>query len=1331
MNNILGLDLGSHSIGWCIRSREADVKGTKDEITNYGVVVFPKGVGDSKTGEYSYAAERTKHRLMRRQKFRKRIRKYHVLKLLIAHQMIPLSSQELGNWYFYRKGIGRTFPMNEPFQEWLRSEALQYRAKGVTETLTPFELGRVIYYMAQRRGFWSNRKDRLQESEAEERRANNAREQLQGLTPGQAMWKLHEANWKIITSKSSQTKAETPRFRGEEQFQFNRTQYESELLRILEKQGYANTEFAKKVMEIVFFQRPLRSQKHLVGKCKLEKGKRRIPKGHFLYEEFRMWQFINNLRCGMVTTNFEADKRKFEPLTLEEKKAVVKAFYKQNDFQFSSISKIVKTLRGIKKGEPFHFSHSKDEKLKVSAASISHQLRQLFDQEGDDWQDHQIESSKTDRETGEIKPISRSIEDVWHVLYSFDDEEKLRAFGQEKLNLSGEKLKQFMKIRIPDSYGELSRYAVQRILRFLKKGYQYDVAVFLAKIPDLLGEQRFNEIETDLLQGVMELKHEHKQKAKSIEAANNLLASYYRDEPHLRAYIGTDYETTPEDLSLSEKALKKLIGPKLWATYTKQDTQQYIEETATLYTKYRQEWSTKHKVGYARIPRFDDWRNQYLTKEFEFTVEQTEKLYHHSAIDKYEPAQSVNGFLQLGSPEVDGLKNPMAMRTLFELRQLINDLLRAGEITENTRIHVEMSRELNSFNMRKAISLLQREREAENDKYRKEILKLGVDPEKNSNILRYRLWMEQDKTCLYTGKHINVTELFDDSLYDFEHTVPRSLSKAADNMQENLTLCNAHYNRKHKGNKLPKELANWDEEANGHQPIATSKVLKKFKKLKDKFENDLRIAGLSRGFEMPEDKSKRIVRKHLAKMKYEYYRKKISLIEAKEIPEGFKGVQAKDTEIVGKYAIQYLRSAFEVVHAVKGAQTAIFRKSFGLQQTYKSKDRKRHIHHAIDALVLTYMTKQNYAYWTELLKKIDEAREEGVTAEKDYLPAPFEGFVSFVKAMEQKTLVYQVQRDKTLQQAKRRLKLANGSMAKLTGASIRNRLHQETFYAALCFPALDKDGNEIVDSKTGKTKHEIKYGVRKALANMTAVDLKNVVDPELRKALENTTEAARKDAKGIWFNGSYVKKVRCFAKVSNPIAIKQQQYRKQTPFSQHKEDFYVTNEANYLVALYEGIKNNKVGRKTVPMSYFELSLKLQEGVNLSQEKALVASDYAGYPLRAVFKKGQYVLFYENDADEIDFDDQEELYKRLYVLFTIEGDGRLIFKHHMMAGNEEKIKEYCQETYGAAFENKMVKGISSFEADKVYPKLRLSAGNLNVLVEGEDFELSRLGKIQEI
>lgn len=104
-HQVLGIDLGTNSIGLTLRE--------DDFFKWYGVYTFKKGVGEGKSGEFSLAAERTKHRASRRLYNARRYRKWETLKVLIENGYCPLSLEKFNQWKNYEKGKGRKFPVDD------------------------------------------------------------------------------------------------------------------------------------------------------------------------------------------------------------------------------------------------------------------------------------------------------------------------------------------------------------------------------------------------------------------------------------------------------------------------------------------------------------------------------------------------------------------------------------------------------------------------------------------------------------------------------------------------------------------------------------------------------------------------------------------------------------------------------------------------------------------------------------------------------------------------------------------------------------------------------------------------------------------------------------------------------------------------------------------------------------------------------------------------------------------------------------------------------------------------------------------------------------------
>ncbi|WP_366518005.1 type II CRISPR RNA-guided endonuclease Cas9, partial [uncultured Flavobacterium sp.] len=58
------------------------------------------------------------------------------------------------------------------------------------------------------------------------------------------------------------------------------------------------TGLAKDLYRAIFFQRPLKSQKGLIGKCSFETSKSRCAISHPDFEEYRMWTYLNTIKIG-------------------------------------------------------------------------------------------------------------------------------------------------------------------------------------------------------------------------------------------------------------------------------------------------------------------------------------------------------------------------------------------------------------------------------------------------------------------------------------------------------------------------------------------------------------------------------------------------------------------------------------------------------------------------------------------------------------------------------------------------------------------------------------------------------------------------------------------------------------------------------------------------------------------------------------------------------------------------------------------------------------------------------------------------------------------------
>ena len=340
MANILGLDLGTNSIGWAIRDLDSE---TDDQIADYGVIVFKKGVGEGKSGEFSLAAERRTNRSKRRLYNAKRYRKWATLLELSKNGMCPISEEELrlwsiGNWQ-EGKNRGRVYPSSPDFIAWLamdfkrigknidsktklkpaytntyelRSDLLENSNEN--DKLRLIKIGRAFYHLVQRRGFKTSRKSGTTSY------ANNELFKIfKESHPEKADWKPSQIYLHLQSGKDPNLELRKTRIRNNAVIQ--RGLNEDEFFSICKKQNIGES-LAKKIYKAIYFVRPLRTQKGLVGKCTLEKGKTRIPISHPAFEEFRALAFINNLQWR------EADTGKaLEQIPISLKKQILEKLF--------------------------------------------------------------------------------------------------------------------------------------------------------------------------------------------------------------------------------------------------------------------------------------------------------------------------------------------------------------------------------------------------------------------------------------------------------------------------------------------------------------------------------------------------------------------------------------------------------------------------------------------------------------------------------------------------------------------------------------------------------------------------------------------------------------------------------------------------------------------------------------------------------------------------------------------------------------------------------------------------------------------------------------------
>ena len=319
MTKVLGLDLGTNSLGWAL----VDESENGYALLDKGVAIFQEGVARDKNNEKPAVQDRTDARALRRHYFRRRLRKIDLLRVLVRYDLCPpLTDEQLSTWRQKKQ-----YPLDKEFLRWQRTDDNEDRNPyhdryvALTERLDlenraqRWLLGRAFYHLAQRRGFLSNRKEAGNEKED-----GTVKESIKNLSA-----EMEAAGCRYLGEYFYGLYQHKERIRGK--YTSRNEHYLTEFNAICDRQQLPD-KWRRALHRAIFFQRDLKSQKGSVGRCTFEPTKSRCPVSHPRFEEFRMWSFINNIR---VTGPDDGRPR---PLTPKEIETIRPLFFRKSKSYF-------------------------------------------------------------------------------------------------------------------------------------------------------------------------------------------------------------------------------------------------------------------------------------------------------------------------------------------------------------------------------------------------------------------------------------------------------------------------------------------------------------------------------------------------------------------------------------------------------------------------------------------------------------------------------------------------------------------------------------------------------------------------------------------------------------------------------------------------------------------------------------------------------------------------------------------------------------------------------------------------------------------------------------
>jgi CRISPR-associated endonuclease Csn1 len=385
---VLGLDLGSASLGWAMIALDDADKPTS--LLHAGVRIFEPGVegtsADIQEGkDQSKAVDRRTARLHRRQLRRRAARQRELFHTLQATGLLPVGESGAKAGALERQAL-----LNELDQSLVlkfspstdnAADATLFaqmplyllRKRALDHALEPFELGRILFHLIQRRGFKSNRKE-TKKSPKENEDQGAVKAEIHSLEQ-----EMRAADVRTLGEYLAGLDPHTQKVRRR---WTARWMFEKEFKEIWVKQAphhpsILTPELHDRVAYLLFFQRPIAAQKHLIGECELECGdathppQRRAPWASMAAQRFRILQKVNDLKV------IHPDSDIATPLSPEDRMKL----YHLLDTEGTQTFKAIRKHLGISKECFFNFEKSdqnKDGEKTLLGNRTQHSMLKVF-----------------------------------------------------------------------------------------------------------------------------------------------------------------------------------------------------------------------------------------------------------------------------------------------------------------------------------------------------------------------------------------------------------------------------------------------------------------------------------------------------------------------------------------------------------------------------------------------------------------------------------------------------------------------------------------------------------------------------------------------------------------------------------------------------------------------------------------------------------------------------------------------------------------------------------------------------------------------------------------
>lgn len=1237
---ILGLDIGTNSIGW--------VLFRDNSVFDKGVIIFPIGTNVDKNGiESTKNQQRGGYRRSSRTHFRYKLRRKDLKKLLTTLNMLPTFSS--------------TFEVKERYQA---SELYKLRATALDKQIPSEELGRILLLINKHRGFKSNSKTLSSESKEDEgvvkediRSLSEAINAKQARTLGEYFHKMYEKSadsyasgtWHNIDEPLDERAIDANgvfnlqnnrgirregRFVGREMYatEFDliwdeQKKYYPQLsgskkeydeickLPVEDKRSklklFKDTFYWKVKHQTIFFQRPLKSQKKFIGKCQFEKNKRTAPASSLLFQEFRIWKQLADIRY----TDKEQDIYK-QPLPAEWKQKIV-------DYLTTNLS------LNLREGRKKEDGTKKTDVLDVLGLTNKKNFEFNYDENEEDKFFHgnktlyAIHSACGEEKFKQLKAENK-LEKLWHILYMAKDDEWLKDTLTWKWGFDETIAQRLIEMGLEEGFANYSSKVLEKILPHMKNGNDEHNALILANVTKEFDEDNKKELNKKIVQ------------LKNNELRNPVVEKAVGETIRLVNTILKLHEIDQEDFTIRVESTREFKKPKKERENIRRknlDTEKRRQE----YANFLNEKKANGELNFSRdiqkndsiINKFELWlelgadKNDPEFKAFEKIVERKDREKHTLWLDCSRICPYTGNIISLSK--------------LF-----------SGEIEIEHIIPYSWSLD---------------------DSFTNKTLTFNYINKEKSNRSAYE-YMKSKGGVEFKAFKSRVKD------FDKEKRDNRFLNQNHEKTFTNAQGRNASYIAVYVRKKL-QEVCRDVQFTNG---FATGELRK----------NDWRLGNLLDKVRYQEetgidvDKYAREFANY--KKDFELYRKR-KANSTDVIRTDWKNLTQ---EITTEYEAETKNPIYEWWQELQKFDT--FRGAKG------KKDRSDHRHHLLDAIVIAMCSPSII----QKLSTLNQQREKQgatlydekgeLTRDRIDLPIPY----SDIKATLESVLIYHKaeQRLTTAKQNrihKKKHYAGDSSVIKQRTIAPRGSLVGDNFYGRLKNPQHQGFAKDAVFVKRVTINGE-NFKDKKALDKIVDKNIRKILELRLEKYGDKGEKAFSEEALLLeplfaystvkYPNGlpdnpiskegnllPVIKKVRVANKNSRNLI---QLVAKDEEKNIVNENRYSEADGNYVMALYESKETDKKGRVKVKrdfeiVSFFKAVEKRRKGEKLFPDEK-VQKDGTFLPLMKscpYLKAGDFVVLYEKNESEIDWDSKEDLKKRLYKVTELglnpTGDGYAVIK----------------------------------------------------------------------